>query len=65
MTATKTINHASYQEKTREMSVEALRYTIKDCRETLRAWPDQPNHGYYSDEMAYCGMELRRRGFSA
>ncbi len=59
---TKTMNHSEYQAKTRTMSVEALRFTIRDAQEAQRANPSNPNNGFYADEVCYCGMELRRRG---
>jgi len=43
------------------MTASQLLFTIKDCMETLRAWMDCPNHGYYMDEIHYCRMELNRR----
>lgn len=55
------MNHAQYQAKTRKMSDEALRFTIQDCQEAIRANPDNQKNGYYADEISYCGMELRRR----
>ena len=57
----KTMNHAEYQNKTRTMTTNQLLFTIKDCLETLKAWFDCPNHGYYMDEVHYCRMELNRR----
>lgn len=57
----KTMNHAEYKAKTREMTANELLHTIKDCMETLKAWMDCPNHGYYMDEIHYCRMELNRR----
>jgi len=55
------INHAEYQEKTRIMSDEALRYTIRDCKEAIAANPDGHKAGYYADEINYCAMEIQRR----
>lgn len=57
----KQMNHVAYQRKVRDMSVESLRYTIADARETLQEYPDSPNAGYYLDEIAYCSQELSRR----
>lgn len=61
----KTMNHNAYQQKTRTMSAESLRYVIRDCQEAMRANPENPNNSYYADEVCYCGMELRRRGLQA
>jgi hypothetical protein len=58
---TKTMDHNKYQKRVRKMSTEQLRYTIQDCQETLKAWPDCENHGYYTDEIHYCSAELRNR----
>ena len=57
------INHSEYQAKTRTMSVESLRYVIQDCQAAMRANPSNPKNSVYADEVCYCGMELRRRGF--
>ena len=59
--ATKHIDHAAYPRECRTKSDAELLYTIADCRATLAAWPDQPNHGYYADEINYCADELNRR----
>ena len=59
--ATKHIDHAAYPKLFRTRSDAELLYTIADCRATLEAWPDQPNHGYYADEINYCADELNRR----
>jgi hypothetical protein len=61
MLATKFMDHAAYAKKVKKMTYSELHFTIKDCREVLKAWPDQPNYGYYSDEICYCADELRRR----
>jgi hypothetical protein len=57
----KVMNHGEYQSKARTMTSAQLLHTIKDCLETLKAWPDCENHGYYLDEIHYCRMELNRR----
>jgi hypothetical protein len=61
MFATKFMDHAAYSRKVKKMSYSELHFTIKDCREVLKAWPDQPNYGYYADEICYCADEIRRR----
>jgi hypothetical protein len=61
MLATKQTNHAQLQTAMRRKSVPQLRYIIRDCRETLRCWPDHPNEGHYLDEIHYAAMELARR----
>lgn len=57
----KTMDHSAYQSKVRELSAAALRFTITDCQAALAAMPDNPNAGYYADEISYCAMELKRR----
>jgi hypothetical protein len=59
--ATKHIDHVAYPKACRTRSDAELLYVIADCRATLAAWPDQPNHGYYADEINYCADELARR----
>jgi hypothetical protein len=61
MFATKFMDHAAYAKKVKKMTYSELLFTIKDCREVLKAWPDQPNYGYYADEICYCADEIRRR----
>lgn len=58
---TKFMNHSEYQKKVRRMSDEELRFVAKDAQAALEAFPENPNAGYYQDEVCYCGMELNRR----
>lgn len=58
---TKHIDHAACPRLCRSRSEAELRYVIADCRATLAAWPDQPNAGYYLDEINNCADELARR----
>jgi hypothetical protein len=55
------MNHAEYSKKVKTMSIEALIYTIQDCKATLNANPEGHKAGYYADEINYCAMELSRR----
>lgn len=57
----KTIDHRDYPRRCRQLSDAELLFTIADCRETIAAWPDTPNAGYYLDEINYCADELARR----
>ncbi len=57
----KNMDHAAYQRKVRTMSIESLRFTIKDCQEAIKANPENLNNGYYADEINYCAMELKKR----
>lgn len=58
---TKHIDHVGYPRLCRTRSDAELRFIIADCKATLAAWPDQPNYGYYLDEINYCADELTRR----
>jgi hypothetical protein len=58
----KLMNHAEYQKNLKKKSIEALRYIIADCRETLKVNPEGVNSGYYMDEIHYAAAELRNRG---
>ena len=57
----KTFDHAFYSKKVKKMSWEQLLFVIKDCQRVLKAWPETPNNGYYTDEILYCSDEIRRR----
>jgi hypothetical protein len=57
----KTINHTDYPKRLKSLDSHALRYIIKDCKEAMASLPDNPNNGYYQDEIHYCVMELYRR----
>lgn len=58
------IDHERYPKSLRAKSVESLRFVIRDCQQAIAANPDNPKNGYYADEIAYCGMELKRRGIA-
>ena len=57
----KTMDHNKYPKQLKKKSVAQLYFIIKDCKETLQAWPDHPNYGYYLDEIHYCAQELVKR----
>ena len=40
MFATKFMDHAAYARKVKKMTYSELLFTINDCREVLKAWPD-------------------------
>ena len=61
MFGSKIMDHAAYARKVKKMTDAELRFTIKDCRDVLEAWPGQPNYGYYADEICHCADELQRR----
>jgi len=58
----KIMNHGEYPKRLKTLPIEALRFIIKDAQEAINAMPDNPNVGYYLDEISYAGMELKRRG---
>ena len=60
-TTTKTMNHTEYQSFCTKQTEATLKYIIKDAGEALNAMPDNPNAGYYQDEIHYCRMELTKR----
>jgi len=55
------INHSEYQKKVKTLSIESLRFIIRDCQEAMNAMPNNPKNGYYQDEIHYCVMELNQR----
>jgi hypothetical protein len=55
------IDHANYPKSLRSKSDESLRFIIKDCKEAIFLFPENPKAGYYADEIHYCSMELARR----
>jgi hypothetical protein len=59
----KIMNHSEYPKQLKKKSTESLLYIIKDCQKAITANPDNPNCSYYADEINYCGMELRKRGY--
>lgn len=54
-------DHAAYQRMVKTKSIESLRFTISDCQQAIAANPDNPKCSHYADEIAYCGMELKKR----
>ena len=57
----KTMNHSEYQKGLKQLDVRALRFIIKDSQEAIAANPENPNNGYYADEINYAAMELKTR----
>ncbi len=57
----KEMDHSAYMRKVKGMPSSSLQYVIKDCQAAIAAYPDNPNAGYYADEIHYCAMELKRR----
>ena len=57
----KVMDHSKYQKRLKSLSIEQLRFIVKDAGEAMKANPSNPNNGYYADEVCYAGMELIRR----
>lgn len=58
---TKAMNHTTYPKSLRKHSVRCLRFIAKDAQRAIDAMPDNPNNGYYADEINYCCNEIQRR----
>jgi hypothetical protein len=58
---TKFMNHSEYQKSLKKLSNEELAFVAADAQQAIEAYPENPNAGYYADEVCYCGMELSRR----
>jgi hypothetical protein len=59
--AQKNIDHAAYPRLCRRRSDAELLFVIADARAAHDANPENPNAGYYLDEISYCADELARR----
>ena len=59
--AGKLMDHAEYPRRCRRRSDAELLFVIADARAAHDANPDNPNAGYYLDEINYCADELNRR----
>ena len=58
---TKHMDHAAYQKLLKKKDDTELQFIIKDAKEAIEANPENPNNGYYQDEIHYAVMELNRR----
>ena len=65
MSTIKTMDHAAYKKHVKKLSDSELRFTIKDAQNANKAMPDNPNCGYYQDEVSYCRAELNARQTAA
>ena len=57
----KKMDHAAYPELMKTKTEDELRFIIKDAQQAMAANPDNPNNGYYADEVNYAVNELHRR----
>lgn len=62
--ADKRMNHSEYPKSLRQKDVASLRFIIRDANEAIKANPNNPNNGYYADEVIYASAELKRRGIA-
>jgi len=60
-TTEKIMNHSEYMKKVKKLDIDALRHIIKDCQNAIASFPENPNCGYYTDEIHYASMELKKR----
>ena len=58
----KKMDHTEYPKKLKRKTEDELRFIRKDAKEAVEANPENPNNGYYQDEVIYASQELRRRG---
>ena len=61
MSVLKQMNHNEYPKSLKGKDDSSLRFIINDCRQAIAAMPNNPNNGYYQDEIHYCAMELAKR----
>ena len=57
----KVMDHGEYQRRLRSKSLSELLWIIKDAGAAAAAMPDNPNCGFYLDEVSYARMEIQRR----
>ena len=57
----KRMDHNEYPRSLKGKSEAMLRYIIKDAQEAIAANPENPNNGYYQDEVNYACTEIHRR----
>ena len=57
--------HTQTMKRYKGLDIESLKYIMFDCRQALKAMPDNPKAGQYIDEIHYCLMELSRRRINA
>jgi len=57
----KVMDHIEYPKTLKSKDSSTLRFIINDCQQAIAAMPDNPNCGYYADEINYCAMELAER----
>jgi len=55
------LNFAECEKKAKNMSIESLEYSIKDCTQAYEAYPDGQKSGYYLDERSVYSKELNAR----
>lgn len=61
MIENKIMDHAEYPKRLKEKTDMELHWIIKDASHAIKALPENPNAGYYADEINYCCNELFAR----
>ncbi len=56
------MDHNQYPKQLKNKTEDQLRFIIKDATEAIEANPQNPNNGFYQDEICYCASELHKRG---
>lgn len=56
---TRQTNHSALQSIANKASWQTCIEVIKQCKEALRAMPDNPKAGHYQDEIHYYSMRLQ------
>ena len=58
----KRMDHTKYPKGLKSKTIDELLFIRKDAAESIRVNPENPNNGYYQDEVIYASAELRSRG---
>jgi len=58
----KQMNHGAYKSAMKSKTIAQLRYIARDAYDAMVAMPNNPNAGYYADEVNYATAELAARG---
>ena len=55
------MDHNAYPESLMTKTWAELQWIAKDAQTFLKVFPDNPNAGYYQDEINYCANEIQIR----
>ena len=53
--------HKETMAKMKKAPADSLIFIIRDCKEAIKANPDNPKNGRYADEISYAAMEISAR----